>query len=309
MSLSPYTFVASRARWEAVHGRKQLELGPVTLCKWLYLWPVIAFRLGEGGRRGAPCSAEDADGVYRPLTPDEGSDVVTITIAHRGDPVGHRENTLEAFQSAIMMGAAMIELDCRLTRDRRVVVLHDSTLMRLWAVPKPVVEVEWDVVRTIRSGGYRIPDLAEVLAAVEVPIMVDVPSVEVLEASLAVVEGAQATERCVFAGNTEALRRLRQLAPSARIALTWDHRHLPEQGLLTETRPEWFNPYWRLVTPAVVKQMHESGLGVSVWTVDGPADIRRALDLGVDAVISNQVARLVAEGRRTRPQRGSDQER
>ena len=221
-----------------------------------------------------PARLEDADGVYRPLTPDEGSDVVTVTIAHRGDPVGHRENTLEAFQSAIMMGAAMIELDCRLTRDRRVVVLHDSTLMRLWAVPKPVVEVEWDVVRTIRSGGYRIPDLAEVLAAVEVPIMVDVPSVEVLEASLAVVEGAQATERCVFAGNTEALRRLRQLAPSARIALTWDHRHLPEQGLLTETRPEWFNPYWRLVTPAVVEQMHESGLGVSVWTVDGPADIR-----------------------------------
>ena len=55
--------------------------------------------------------------------------------------------------------------------------------------------------------------------------------------------------------------------------------------------------------------MHKSGLGVSVWTVDGPSDIRRALDLGVDAVISNQVARLVAEVRRTTVPRHGDQER
>lgn len=125
--------------------------------KWLYFWPVIALQLGEGRRRGAPCSLEDADGAYRPPNPGEDGEVVTITIAHRGDPVGHRENTLEAFQGAVTMGAAMIELDCRLTRDRHVVVLHDITLTRLWAVPKPVIEVEWDVVRTIRSGGYRIP--------------------------------------------------------------------------------------------------------------------------------------------------------
>jgi len=293
----------------AVRGQKQFKLGPVTLGKWLYFWPVIALQLGEGRRRGAPCSLEDADGTYRPPNPGEDGEVVTITIAHRGDPVGHRENTLEAFQGAVTMGAAMIELDCRLTRDRHVVVLHDITLTRLWAVPKPVIEVEWDVVRTIRSGGYRIPDLTEVLAAVEVPVMVDVPSVDVLEASLAVVERAKAIERCVFAGNTEALRRLRQLAPSARIALTWDHPHLPEDGLLTETRPEWFNPYWRLVTPAVLEQMHKSGLGVSVWTVDGPSDIRKALDLGVDAVISNQVARLVAEVHRTAVPRHGDEER
>ena len=147
---------------------------------------------------------------------------MTVAIAHRGDPVGHLENTLDAFKNEIMIGAGMIELDCRLTRDGHVVVLHDSTLTRLWGVPQPVIEVEWDDVRAIRRGHSRIPDLAEVLAAVEVPIMVDVPSVEVIEASLVVVQSARAMERRVFAGNTDALRRLRQLAPSARIALTWE---------------------------------------------------------------------------------------
>ena len=69
--------------------------------------------------------------------------------------------------------------------------------------PRPVRAIDWKEVSAIRKGGYRIPDLAEVLAAVPLPIMVDVPSIEVLEASLAVVEAARAVDRCVFAGHTE----------------------------------------------------------------------------------------------------------
>jgi hypothetical protein len=133
---------------------------------------------------------------------------MTLAIAHRGDPVGRRENTLEAFESARSLGAGMVELDCKLTRDGHVVVLHDDTLRRLWGVPRPVRAIDWKEVSAIRKGGYRIPDLAEVLAEVPLPIMVDVPSIEVLEASLAVVEAARAVDRCVFAGHTGALVRL-----------------------------------------------------------------------------------------------------
>ena len=40
-----------------------------------------------------------------------------IAIAHRGDPVGGRENTPAAFASAVALGADWVELDLRLTRD------------------------------------------------------------------------------------------------------------------------------------------------------------------------------------------------
>jgi glycerophosphoryl diester phosphodiesterase len=230
---------------------------------------------------------------------------VTVAIAHRGDHVSHWENTLEAFESARLLGAAMVELDCKLTRDGHVVVLHDSTLQRLWGVPTAVRSVDWQEVRSIRRKGYRIPDLAEVLGTVPLQVMVDVPSVDVLEASLAVAQAERAFDRCVFAGATGALVRLRQLSRSARIALSWDRRHLPEAELLEATRPEWFNPYHRLATARVVEQMHAAGHGVSVWTVDRRSGIERALRAGVDAVISNRTARLVAAlGRRARPARG-----
>jgi glycerophosphoryl diester phosphodiesterase len=219
---------------------------------------------------------------------------VTITIAHRGDPVNHWGNTLEAFESAASLGADMVELDCHLTRDGHVVVLHDRTLTNPWGVPKPVAALAWDEVSSIRRNGYRIPRLEEVLGAVQLPIMVDVPSVEVLEASFAVATATKALDRCVFAGHIGALLRLREMSSSARIALSWDRRRPPSRRLLAKTRPEWFNPYWRLVAPGVVDQMHAAGVGVSVWTVDRRWHMKRVLRAGVDAVITNQTARLVS---------------
>ncbi len=123
--------------------------------------------------------------------------------------------------------------------------------------------------------------------------MVDVPGVKVLEASLAVVVGARALDRCIFAGHTGAMARLRQISPAARLALSWAQRELPGPDLLARTRPEWFNPRWRLAPPSVVDHMHESGTGVSVWTVDRRRYMKKVLRAGVDAVITNRTDRLV----------------
>jgi glycerophosphoryl diester phosphodiesterase len=51
-------------------------------------------------------------------------------IAHRGDSQRAPENTAAAFESAIVAGCDMIELDARLTGDHQVVVLHDDDLAR-----------------------------------------------------------------------------------------------------------------------------------------------------------------------------------
>jgi glycerophosphoryl diester phosphodiesterase len=245
-----------------------------------------------------PCRRSGSDDDERPFGARVAGALkfppVTLTIAHRGDAVNHRGNTLQAFESAAHLGADMVELDCRLTSDGQVVVVHDETLAKPWGVNKAVAEMTWDEVSAVERRGYRIPRLAEVLSAIALPLMVDVPNVTVLEASIIVVEAANALDRCVFAGHTGALVRLRQIAPSARIALSWDTRELPDAELLASTKPEWFNPYWLLATPRVVEHMHTAGLGVSVWTVDRKWQMRRVMSAGVDAVITNQTARFAS---------------
>ena len=53
-----------------------------------------------------------------------------MSCAHRGDMVYYPENSIEGIISAIMMGADMVEIDPRLTKDGVFVLLHDATLTR-----------------------------------------------------------------------------------------------------------------------------------------------------------------------------------
>jgi glycerophosphoryl diester phosphodiesterase len=225
---------------------------------------------------------------------------VSVTaIAHRGDPAGERENTLASFAAAAALGADMIELDLRRTRDGEIVVLHDQTLQRLWEVDASVGDLDLAEVAATGEGDVRIPTLGEVLAAVPVPLMVDFTRREVVPGALDAVLRAGALRRCLFVtGNLEALRMLRGLSSEARIGLTWTENSSPPLQLLDELHAEYWNPMFGLVTPEGVAAVHDAGLKVFTWTVDEPEDMTRVVGAGVDGVVSNRIAELVAFLRR-----------
>lgn len=218
-----------------------------------------------------------------------------LALAHRGDWSGAPENTLAAFAAAERAGADLIELDIRLTADGELAVVHDPTFERVWGLPRAVAETSLADVRALRSGEHRVPTLAEALAAVSAGVMVDYTAADVGEPALESIRAAGALDRCLFSGgNVGGHRRIRELEPDARIALTWTREELPPAQLLDDLQIEFFNPPYQLVEPGVVDAMHERGIKVSTWTVDDPAEMRRVIDAGVDAVITNRIAELVA---------------
>lgn len=217
-----------------------------------------------------------------------------LTIAHRGEPVGRRENTLGAFAAAVGLGADWVELDLRRTGDGTIVVLHDQTLERLWGLDASVGDLDWAEVARLGEGDVRIPLFAEVLEAVPVPLMVDFTRREVVEDALRLVHEAGASERSLFVtGNVPALRLLRSLSPSARIGLTWTEGEEPPLALLDELNAEYWNPWFGVLSEAAAAAVHKDGRLVSTWTVDEAADMERVAAWGADAIVSNQVAALV----------------
>ena len=133
------------------------------------------------------------------------------------------------------------------------------------------------------------------LDAVSLPLMVDFTRREVVAGGLQAVQAAGALERCLFVtGNVEALQQLRAASAEARIGLTWVDGPEPPLALLDELEAEYWNPWSGLVTPEGVAAVHDAGLRVSTWTVDTPEDMTRVLEAGVDAVVSNRIAALVA---------------
>lgn len=107
-----------------------------------------------------------------------------LVVGHRGVPRLHQENTLAGFRRAAALGIPAVELDVRLTADRRAVCVHDADLARLTGVAADVGALTWDQVSRLElrrelpmgvraDGGEavarydrieRIPLLAEVLA-------------------------------------------------------------------------------------------------------------------------------------------------
>jgi glycerophosphoryl diester phosphodiesterase len=221
---------------------------------------------------------------------------VSVTaIAHRGEPVGHRENTLPGFAAAVALGADMVEIDLRRTRDGAIVVLHDQTLERLWGRAVSVADVDLDEVAALGEGDVRIPTLSAVLDAVALPLMVDFTRRDVVAGGLQAVQAAGALGRCLFvSGNVAALQQLRDQSAEARLGPTWVEGPEPPLALLRDLGAEYWNPMSELVTPEGVRAVHDAGLAVSTWTVDSPREMKRVLRAGVDAVVSNRIAALVA---------------
>ena len=58
-------------------------------------------------------------------------------------------------------------------------------------------------------------------------------------------------------------------------------------------KPQWWSPNYKPVTPENVAWCHRKGIKVVPWTVDDPDEIRRMVDCGVDAIISNYPDRLI----------------
>ena len=102
------------------------------------------------------------------------------------------------------------------------------------------------------------------------------------------------SDPCSSPGTSRRSAILRHHSPEARIGLTWLDGPLPPLALLEELGAEYWNPMFGLVTTEGVDAVHLAGHKVSTWTVDEPRDMDRVVDAGVDAVVSNRIADLVA---------------
>ncbi len=244
-------------------------------------------------------------------------------IAHRGASGEHPENTLVAFRAAAEAGAPYFELDVHMTRDGVIVVSHDAELSRTCGLDVAIrdltlaelkrADAGWgftarDCAFPFRGRGIQVPALAEVFAAFPerryiIEVKQSTPSLAA--ALLAVIERAGMRRRVLIASEEHApIDEMRSLAPELptgfpyheiaafMISLAPDAEPYQPRGDALQIPPEYES--WRLVTPQSVDAAHRLGVEVHVWTVNDAAEMRAMLELGVDGIITDYPARLLA---------------
>jgi glycerophosphoryl diester phosphodiesterase len=228
---------------------------------------------------------------------------MALTVAHRGDPYLHRENTLPSVRSALLKGADAVEVDVQVTVDGVPVLLHDRSLDRLWGHRREVAGLTAEEVRTLTGGD--LPTVQDALAELgrhaHGRMLLDLTGTGQVAPALAAVRAAGARERVYYCGGATVMRAVRDAEPDAEIALTWTTSAWPTPALLAAVAPRWLNLRFGLVDPPTVAFAREHGLLVAAWTADWPRSMRRLLALGADAVTTN---RLTALQRLTGPPAG-----
>lgn len=224
---------------------------------------------------------------------------------------------MAAFERGLAAGADGLELDVHLSADGKVVVCHDATLDRttdargridrLTAAELSRVDAGYRWIDAnggypFRGCGQGIPLLRDVLLRFPgVPIIIEmkVDHPDMGHAVVAEVVAASAVDRvCVAADGHRAIRAAQRALPSiASSACRWDVRlALYRSWVHWPVRTTHYGGYQvpetagaiRVVSPTFVRHAHEAGLEVQVWTVDEAEDMKRLLEWGVDALISNR---------------------
>lgn len=250
---------------------------------------------------------------------------------HRGARAVLPENTLPAFEHAIEAGADFLELDLAVTRDNVLVVSHDPVLNpAICQGPegtRVVRELTLEELRRFDCGaqknpafpkqrpvpGARIPTLDEVLALaprgsfgfnIEMKSFPDKPHYtptpeEFARLLLEAILRHQLERRVIVQSfDFRTLRALKRLAPEIPIAALWSSGPRDFVSIAQEAYATIVSPHFRLVTPEQVRAAQEAGLQVVPWTVNEPEDWDRMIAAGVDGIITDDPAALIAHLKR-----------
>jgi glycerophosphoryl diester phosphodiesterase len=223
---------------------------------------------------------------------------MALVYAHRGGAALRPENSLAAFDHGMSLGADGLEFDVHLSSDGVVVVHHDSTLER-----------------TTKGRGRVAHHTAAELAVLGVPLVTEVleryrgawfivelkvDSIHLVRQVVYDLRAAGALARtslgCFDSRPLEAARKLEPALDTGsskqetrwavyrswtglpmRTGVGYREFQVPERSGMTP-----------IVTRRFLSQARRAGLAVKVWTVNDPADMRRLVEWGVDALITDR---------------------
>ncbi|MBI4401010.1 MAG: hypothetical protein HY581_05205 [Nitrospirae bacterium] len=257
-----------------------------------------------------------------------------LIIAHRGASGLTPENTTLAVATAIALGADMVEVDVRLSRDGHLIVFHDQTVGRTASFQgrSPhkkirsvrITDLTLDEIRRLDAGSWRgtaftglgVPTLEQILGLCAGRIALNLE----MKPDAGPASSAQQTRTTMVAqlsrslntypapdsvlvssSDQAALELVRERSPGARLGVLVTARTSVKAGGLSEAlrsagRLEAYSLHLpcALVRQAVVAATHRKGLRLFVYTANGIAAMRRLVSAGVDGIFTDRPERLLS---------------
>lgn len=220
--------------------------------------------------------------------------------AHRGASIELPENSLEAFQRAIDLGADWIETDVLPTADGKLVLCHDASTGTYTSQNMKISETAYeDLCRLDMAEKFRArkkltleecPPLKIVLLEEALELILKNQKARLslhmkgnaLAGIVKIVKEMEAEEWIGFNGHESLLIPAKKEFPNAK--MFWDRYGSDVDKDIELGKTHGFKTmvfFYRDVTPEKAAKVKAAGMEVGAWTVNGEADMRKLLDMGV----------------------------
>lgn len=229
-------------------------------------------------------------------------------LAHRGlaEPAGLDENTITAFEAALIQGATHIETDVQVTADGVAVLFHDRDLARTGARTECIEDLTLDDLRFVRLKlGGKVPSLADALLALpDARFNIDIKTNKGCVAAAKAINENRAWDRVLVASfSSSRVRRTASLldqssclSPGASTVAALYLCYLLKARWLAKWLAHGFDILqvpvssgpMRFATRRFIDFAHSLGLLIHFWTVNSPEQMLELLDLGADGLVTDR---------------------
>lgn len=231
-------------------------------------------------------------------------------VAHRGASFDAPENTLPAFRLAWEKGADAIEGDFYLTRDKKIVCIHDRTTKRYCEQNLAVADSTLKQLRSLDVGlyksprfrGVRIPTLTEVLSTVpqDKKIYIEIKcGPEIVPRMLATIqESGLGGDQVIFISfDRNVIAACKEASPAHKAF--WLTGLKKQKGVvipsietvlqtLKKTGADGVSSSTEHLTQEYIQAIQRNGFEYHVWTINDPATARRLTEWGVQSITTDR---------------------
>ncbi len=220
-------------------------------------------------------------------------------IGHRGARGLEPENTMRSFRKGLELGVDYIECDVHLTSDGRIVLMHDHTVDRTTNGSGPVNGFTFDEIRKLDAGkGEIVPTLQELLdlASGKVKLHIELKDESATEATVRLIEeNGMEAEVFLTSGNTETLRRVREL--NASIPTEHIFGEPPKDAIdrALSVGAKRVSCHISHLTSEFVQKAHENDIQVIAWPPNTVEEAKKAVECGVDLICTDRPDIITAD--------------
>lgn len=216
---------------------------------------------------------------------------MVLKIARRGASGYCPENTMSAFEKALEIGCDVIEFDIHKTKDGRIIVMHDENVARTTDGLGNIRDLTLKEIKMFHEpNGESVPTLQGVfdLLKNKKKMMLDIKDQDMEKEVIQLISDSDLEEYVIVDSDfPDVIKKIKTMNPKIHVYLggvtKGNFKNIIHDA--QKIGAEMIKVQNILVNEGMVNEAHNNRIGIYVWGAEEASDIKKMLDLNVDAIV------------------------